>query len=164
MTMRSGELAQRAGVSPDTVRHYERIGLLKVPPRTNGGYRNYPPETLDRVRMVRRALGVGFSLPELAKILRVRDSGGIPCQGVLAAAATKRKHLDQQISELKAMRRQLDLILKDWSARLASTKRGQPARLLESLPKEMEEHGHETHSRILRNFGRRRGGARSASK
>jgi DNA-binding transcriptional MerR regulator len=162
--MRSGELAQRAGVSPDSIRHYERLGLLKAPPRTNGGYRNYPPEALDRVRMVRRALGVGFSLNELAKILRVRDSGGIPCQSVLAAAATKRKHLDQQISELNAMRRQLDLILKDWSARLAGTKKGQPARLLENLPKETEEHSHETHRGILRNFGRRRGGAGSASK
>jgi DNA-binding transcriptional MerR regulator len=162
--MRSGELAQRAGVSPDTIRHYERLGLLKVPPRTSGGYRNYPPETLDRVRMVRRALGVGFSLQELAKILLIRDSSGIPCQGVLTAAATKRKQIDRQINELKAMRRQLDLILKDWSARLAATKKGQPARLLENLPKQMEEHDYEIHSRMRRNFGRRRGGARSASK
>lgn len=127
-------------MSPDTIRHYERLGLLKAPPRTDGGYRDYSPDALERVRMVRRALSIGFSLPQLTGILRVRDSGGIPCRSVFATAAAKRKQIDAQISELKAMRRQLDSILKDWRTRLARAKKGQVARLLENLPNELEEH------------------------
>jgi DNA-binding transcriptional MerR regulator len=65
--MWSGELARRAGVSAATIRHYERLGLLKTLARTEGGYRNYPPESLDRMTVIRRALGVGFSLKELSQ-------------------------------------------------------------------------------------------------
>ncbi len=65
--LRSGELAQLTGVSPDTIRHYERIGILRAPPRTSAGYRMYTRDTIDRVRLVQRALQLGFTLTELAK-------------------------------------------------------------------------------------------------
>jgi DNA-binding transcriptional MerR regulator len=65
--LRSGKLAELAGVSPDTLRHYERMKLLPVPRRSSGNYRLYPPEALDRVRLIRHALVVGFTLPELAR-------------------------------------------------------------------------------------------------
>jgi DNA-binding transcriptional MerR regulator len=68
-SMRAGELARTAGVSTDTLRHYERKGVLQRPRRAANGYRQYPPEALDRVLLVRRALGVGFTRAELARVL-----------------------------------------------------------------------------------------------
>ena len=88
-TLSAGELARRAGVSPDTVRHYERKGVIAPPPRGANGYRRYPAETLARVQLIRRALALGFTLDDLAGVLRTRDRGGIPCGRVRALAATK---------------------------------------------------------------------------
>jgi MerR family transcriptional regulator, copper efflux regulator len=61
-TLQSGELARSAGVSPDTLRHYERLGILKEPPRTSAGYRLYSADALSRVLLIRNALAVGFTL------------------------------------------------------------------------------------------------------
>jgi DNA-binding transcriptional MerR regulator len=132
--VQSGELSRLAGISTDTLRHYERLGLLPKPPRTNGGYRDYPASSLERVQLVQSALKVGFSLPELATILRMRDRGEVPCHRVRAIAEHKLQDLKEQISHLLGMRDQLERILKDWDARLARTGMGKPARLLESLP------------------------------
>ena len=85
--MRSSELARLAGVSPDTLRHYERKGLLPKARRAPNGYREYPPEACARVRLVRRAVAIGFTLDELALVVKVRDQGGAPCGEVRALAA-----------------------------------------------------------------------------
>ena len=132
--MQSGELSRLAGVSPDTLRHYERIGVLSKPPRSNGVYRNYPADSLDRVRLIQGALKVGFSLSELATILKMRDRGEAPCRRVRDMAETKIVNIRQQISDLLGVRDQLESIVKQWDARLARTKKGEQARLLESLP------------------------------
>lgn len=132
--MQSGELSRLAGISTDTLRHYERLGVLPKPPRTNGGYRDYPTSSLERVRLIQSALKVGFSLPELATVLRMRDRGEVPCDRVRAIAEHKLQEVKQQINDLSGMRDQLEQILKDWDARLARTGKGKPARLLESLP------------------------------
>jgi DNA-binding transcriptional MerR regulator len=135
--MRSGELARLIGVSTDTLRHYERLGLLAVPGRTNGGYREYSPGALERVRLIRRALSIGFSLSELRPILRTRDQGGAPCEKVRALASAKLREVNQQIRDLIAMRGHLGRMLKNWDARLAGTGKGQPARLLEHMPSDL---------------------------
>lgn len=132
--MQSGELSRLAGISSDTLRHYERLGVLPRPPRTNGGYRDYPASALNRVRLIQSALKVGFSLPELASILKMRDRGEIPCERVRAVAGHKLEEVKQQIRDLLSMRDQLERIVKDWDVRLAKTTKGKPARLLESLP------------------------------
>ena len=132
--MQSGELSRLAGISSDTLRHYERLGVLPKPPRTNGGYRDYPANSLERVQLVQSALKVGFSLPELATILRMRDRGEVPCKRVRAIAGHKLEEVKQQINDLLVIRDQLERILKDWDARLTRTGNGKPARLLESLP------------------------------
>ena len=75
-TLSSGQLADLAGVSRDTLRHYERKGVLPRALRGQNGYRQYAPEALQRVQLVRRALSVGFTLDELSKVLKVRDAGG----------------------------------------------------------------------------------------
>lgn len=143
--MRAGQLAKAVGVSTDTLRHYERIGILSKPPRTEGNYRDYPESSLDRVRLIQRALGAGFSLAQLGSILRVRDKGGVPCQAAHAMAEAKLRDVKLQIRELQAMRRQLGRILKDWRKRLARTRKGQPAKLLESLPDEARHRKRNTH-------------------
>jgi MerR family transcriptional regulator, copper efflux regulator len=63
--MRSGQLARLSGLSTDTLRHYERLGLLLLPQRTSGNYREYPPTSRRRIELIQRALTVGFSLAEL---------------------------------------------------------------------------------------------------
>jgi DNA-binding transcriptional MerR regulator len=129
----SGELAKSAGVSTDTLRHYERKGVLARPQRGRNGYRQYSANALDRVRLVRRALAVGFTLDELAGILRVRDGGGAPCHEVRTLAASKLAQVESQLSDLIALRDELRTTLKDWDRRLKRKPTGSRAHLLESL-------------------------------
>jgi DNA-binding transcriptional MerR regulator len=131
--LRSGELARATGVSSDTLRHYERLSLLSKPPRSASGYRAYPPEALDRVRLIRNALAAGFHLGELAKILRVRDRGGAPCHQVLELGRQKLLELDGQITQLERLRQSLRMTLKEWEMRLQEVPHGSRAGLLESL-------------------------------
>jgi DNA-binding transcriptional MerR regulator len=133
--MRSGKLAQLAGVSADTLRHYERLGLLPSPQRSAGGYRLYPPSALDRVRMIRRALAIGFSLKELGRILRVREQGGAPCREVRAMADQKLRELEDRIEEMTALQRLLNGLLAQWDKKLSHTPKGSKAFLLEGLSK-----------------------------
>lgn len=129
---RSAELAKAAGVSTDTLRYYERNRLLPAVPRAANGYRCYPPQALERVHLIRRAIGLGFSVPELARILRARDSGAAPCQTVRALAATKLQQVEAQMKDLTRFRKELRSVLRDWDQRLAR-RDGRPARLLEAM-------------------------------
>ena len=128
-----GELAERTGVSVDTIRHYERLSLLPKAARTTAGYRQYPPSAVDRVRLVRHALRFGFSLRDVAGFLRVRASGGTPCRDVRAAAERILTAVDQRIADLTAARKAMVQTLRSWDRRLARTPANRPARLLESL-------------------------------
>jgi DNA-binding transcriptional MerR regulator len=132
-SMRAGELARAAGVSTDTLRHYERKGVLRRPRRAANRYRQYPPEALDRVLLVRRALGVGFTLDELARVLSVRDSGAAPCREVRALAGAKLAEVEERLAQLAALREELCVTLGEWDARLTHTADGGRAGLLESL-------------------------------
>lgn len=132
--LRIGELAARSATSADSIRHYERLGLLPPPIRTGGGYRLFPPAALDRVRLIRSAVRVGFSLKQLAAFLRQRDVGEAPCRKVRAAADEILAGVDRQIAELENSRRALRQMLREWDARLAATTANQPARLLDALP------------------------------
>jgi len=130
---RAGTLSDAAGVSTDTLRHYERLGLLKKPPRTQGGYRAYPPESLDRVLLIRNALACGFTLKELATVLRVRDGGGSPCRNVASLAREKVNTLSAQIAHLVRLRDSLKRTVDEWDRRLEKTPKHDRAHLLESL-------------------------------
>jgi DNA-binding transcriptional MerR regulator len=111
--LRSGELARLAGVSTDTLRHYERKGVLAAPRRSANGYREYPAEALERVRLVRRALAVGFKLDELARILKERERGRAPCRQVREMAAAKLAEIETRLKELTVMRRELKATLEE---------------------------------------------------
>lgn len=133
-SLRSGQLARAAGVSTDTLRHYERKGLLESR-RSPNGYREYSPQAVDRVKLIRNALAIGFGLDDLAGILKMRDAGGAPCKEVRALAAAKLDELEAFLREAIMMRNELRRLLGDWDLRLASLDPGEPARLLESLSK-----------------------------
>jgi DNA-binding transcriptional MerR regulator len=129
---RVGGLAQASGVSTDTLRHYERKGLLR-PVRSSNGYREYPEHALERVRMIRQALGVGFTLDELSAVFKVFDRGGAPCEEVRRLAAAKLAEIERHLQDVLVMRDELRESLKDWDARLAKTAQGQRAGLLKAL-------------------------------
>ena len=131
--LRSGDLARLVGISPDTLRLYERKGLLPCPPRSANGYRWYPPGVVDRLRLIRAALSIGFTLDELANILVMRDGEGVPCKHVRELAGAKLESLDRYIRQLAELRDQLRVILKQWDGALKKTPRGKRAGLLEIL-------------------------------
>jgi MerR family copper efflux transcriptional regulator len=132
-SLRIGEIAREVGVSPDTIRHYERVGVLPHPPRTLAGYRRFSVDTIQRVRLVRRALAIGFSLAELARILKVRDAGGVPCKSVHTLAKEKLESLKEQIADLIRLRGQMESVLRSWDRKLARAPKGKRAGLLDSL-------------------------------
>jgi len=132
-TFRSGALAKSAGVSPDTIRHYERIGVLPRASRTQSGYRVYPASALERVLVVQRALRIGFTLAELAEVLKARDAGGTPCHRVYQLAQDKLKGIEADIEALKRTRRYVKKVLCDWEQRIESAGSGEKSHLLYSL-------------------------------
>lgn len=130
--LRIGELARAAGISADTLRHYERKGLLK-PRRSANGYREYPAHAVERIRMIRSALALGFQLDDLAGVFKVRDSGGAPCRQVRDLASVKLNEVESLVQRLIAIRNELRGLLEEWDQRLDSTAADEPARLLEML-------------------------------
>ena len=127
-----GELAKATGVSTDTLRHYERKGVLHSQ-RAGNGYRQYPEDALERVRMVRQCLAIGFTLDELQSIFQVFDRGGAPCQQVRKLAVSKLAQIETHLEEVTALRNDLKDALNEWDKRLAKTTSGQRADLLKTL-------------------------------
>jgi DNA-binding transcriptional MerR regulator len=131
--LRSGELARLAGISADTLRFYERKGLLSPPHRSANGYRIYPLETLHRVRIIRSALAVGFTVKELGGIFKMRNRGDAPCEEVLRIAQSKFLQLESRILELNQAKCELQKCIVDWKEALARTQKGERAGLLDKL-------------------------------
>ena len=97
------------------------------------GYRWYPPEVVDRIRLIRAALSIGFTLDELGNLLAMRDGEGVPCKHVRELAGAKLESLNRYIRQLVELRDQLNVILKQWDGALKKTPRGKRAGLLEIL-------------------------------
>lgn len=112
--MRIGELSKRAGVSVETIRFYERDGLLRAPPRSGAGYRLYGEDDERRLRFIRRAKDLGFSLAEIRGFLQARDGGECPCQDVLAVADQHLRDVRQRIGRLEAFAQILQRALNQW--------------------------------------------------
>ena len=127
------DVARATGVSTDTLRHYERKGLLPGVTRTAAGYRRYSAATVERVLLIQRALVVGFTLADLKRVLGVRDRGGAPCGGVRALVGERLDGLTRRIEELLTLRDDLRGMLAEWDRRLANTPDGERAHLLETL-------------------------------
>ncbi|MDE5444838.1 MerR family DNA-binding protein [Bradyrhizobium sp. CSA207] len=107
--MQRAELARRTGSNLETVRYYEKVGLLPEPPRTPGGYRSYDTTHERRLRFVLRARELGFSLDEIRALLRLVDERDQPCAEALAVAATHLQEIRAKIADLKRLER----VLKD---------------------------------------------------
>jgi len=136
MTMKplhSGTLARAAGVSADTIRHYERIGVLPRAARTESGYRIYPASAVERVLVVQRALRIGFTLAELAEVLKARDAGGAPCRRVFELASAKLACIRADIATLRRMEKYLTGVLAEWEGRMRSARPEEKSHLLYSL-------------------------------
>ena len=127
------DVARATGVSTDTLRHYERKGLLPGVTRTASGYRQFTPATVQRVLLIQRALVVGFSLSDLQRVLAVRDRGGAPCRNVRNLVEQRLDELGTRIEHLIALRDDMRSLLEEWDATLATTPSGQRAHLLEGL-------------------------------
>lgn len=102
-----GQLAQRAGVSPKAIRYYEQVGLLPKPARSKGGYRLYTVDDEERLRFISTARRTGFTLGEIKEILRLRERGIAPCDYVREAIQRRRSEVDQRLSELRQLKREL---------------------------------------------------------
>ena len=106
-TLTIGRVAKRAGVPIDTVRYYERRGLIPRPQRTASGYRDFPGETVQQIRFIKRAQELGFALEEIQGLLALRLSGRAKCADVMHVAEHKLKLIEDKITDLRAMRRAL---------------------------------------------------------
>ena len=111
-----GRLAQQAGVGIDTVRFYERRGLLPQPQRTPSGYRLYSEDTINRIRFVRKAKRLGFTLDEIGNLLKLQDQGGQKSE-VKAITTLKLEQIDAKIADLSRMRTVLETLATECSGR-----------------------------------------------
>ena len=99
-----GGVARRADVGVETVRFYERRGLLRRPPRPGTGFRTYPEDTVARLRFIRQAQALGFTLKEIADLLALRVAPGTDCAAVRARAAAKLADVEGRLAELERIR------------------------------------------------------------
>lgn len=104
--------AERAGVGVETIRFYERRGLIKQPPRPrSGGYRLYEDAVVERIRFIRQAQELGFSLREIKELLSLRADPAADCSDVRVQAVTKREEVDRKIAQLRRMGAALDVLI-----------------------------------------------------
>jgi DNA-binding transcriptional MerR regulator len=103
-----GELAKRGGVRLETVRYYERKGLLPKPPRTSSGYRAFPADAVRRIRFIKRAQELGFSLREVEELLPLRVTPESTMADIRARSATKVADIEAKIRTLKTMKKALE--------------------------------------------------------
>lgn len=107
-----GKAAAAARVSVETIRFYEREGLIPLPPKPrDGGYREYPEETVRRIRFIRHAQELGFNLREARELLSLRVDPSKDCSDIRARARTKRREIDEKIVRLKRMNEALDALI-----------------------------------------------------
>ena len=114
--MHIGELAKLTGKSVAALRYYEQVGLLPAAPRNESGYRDYSPETVERVRFIVHAQERGFSLRQIKNVLSLLARGETPCPSVAKAARKKIEHFDKRITQLKKRRALLMEAIHQWEA------------------------------------------------
>lgn len=107
-----GRLAREAGVNVQTVRYYERVGLLPMPDRSQAGYRQYPAESVRIIRFIKNAQQLGFSLAEIADLMRFRSDRRKSCRHVRAMVRTKLTTLADQVESLQTAHSDLSGLLK----------------------------------------------------
>jgi len=109
--LKIGSIAQRSGVSIDTVRYYERRGLLRPAQRLPSGYRLYQEPTVARIRLARRLQSLGMSLAEVADALRAHDRGNATCESERWRLESVRDRVDAKLAELARVRKAIESVL-----------------------------------------------------
>lgn len=131
-----GQLAKQARVKPDTIRYYEKLGLLPPPVRTASAYRLYGGTAVKRLRFIRQAQSLGFSLAEIKRILSLRGRGAATCRCVIAMAEASLAETERKLRELHAFHERLNQAVVGWR-KSAVRRRRCPAEfcdLIEGLP------------------------------
>ncbi len=116
-TLRIGEVAAQAGVNIQTLRYYERRGLLEEPERRPSGYRTYPLEAVRVVRFIKKSQDLGFTLREVEELLRLRENRSRSRTEVRAIALAKIRDIDEKTRRLRAIRKALDVLVDSCSCR-----------------------------------------------
>ena len=114
MLLKIGEVARRAGVGVETLRFYERSGLLDRPARTEGGYRLYDAKALKTLEFIKRAQSLGFTLEEIKRIIAESRAGQRPCAEVRETVRRRLAELDEQMAQIRRYRNALATTLKQW--------------------------------------------------
>ncbi len=109
-TLTIGQVAKEAGVGIETLRHYEREGLLKEPPRRASGYRQYPEDAVKRIHFIKQTQKLGFSLKEIAELLALRVDPTTPAIEIKRRAEAKMADIERKVEELLRMKRALEQI------------------------------------------------------
>ena len=109
--MRIGTAAEQAGVNIQTLRYYERRGLLPRPPRKRSGYREFPDDAVRMVRFIKRAQDLGFTLDEVEELLRLRSHKRRDRERIRAVATKRVQQIERKVAELTAMKRALSHLL-----------------------------------------------------
>lgn len=109
--MNIGELARKADTNAETIRYYERIGLLPSPPRTAGNYRDYSTGHVSRLTFTRRARDLGFSIEQVRALLNLADNKEQSCEAVDAIARAHLADVKRKLADLSALRRELDSLI-----------------------------------------------------
>ncbi|WP_224962674.1 MerR family transcriptional regulator [Geomonas subterranea] len=138
-TMTIGQIAKRAHVNIETLRYYERQGLIATPPRRESGYRQYPEEAVTRVRFIKRAQELGFSLKEIGELLSLRVDPSISCVEVKQRAEAKVFDIAEKIHTLQKMKEALTKLAETCSGRGPTSE----CPFLEALGKEEEKSAEE---------------------
>jgi MerR family transcriptional regulator, copper efflux regulator len=107
MNLTVGKLAQAAGVGVETIRFYERRGLLAQPAKKTSGYRQYAPADVGRIQFIKRAQAIGFTLKEIGELMQLEQDSAAQCGDVQQRALDKVKLVEQKIAELTRMREEL---------------------------------------------------------
>ena len=102
--MRIGELAHLAGVTPDTIRFYEKQRLLPAPPRTPSGYRSYETHTLEDLSFIRKGQALGLRLSEIREVMDMTADGQVPCDHVRSSLLARLDDVERRIAELRTLR------------------------------------------------------------
>lgn len=113
-TLFIGQVARQTGINPKTIRYYEEIGLLPRPRRGDNNYRVYSEDTVIRIKFIKKAKSLGFTLKEIKEILALRDRGFKPCSHVRSLLKQRIFDVEQKISELTALRGQLKRLQSEW--------------------------------------------------
>ncbi|MBA2542363.1 MAG: MerR family transcriptional regulator [Deltaproteobacteria bacterium] len=109
--LRIGDVASRAGVNPQTLRYYERRGILGSPKRSPAGYREYPIDTVRLIRFIKRAQELGFTLTEIEELITLRQATSRQRSKVRELAAAKMRDIDEKLARLQAMRSALSTLV-----------------------------------------------------